>query len=85
MKISLKSTGEVHGTTVQADGQDVSGVTAVRFSHGAGELPTLEIDLFSAEIEAQGRAEFYVADPADGSTKPVAKIVFADGSEWLAP
>lgn len=85
MKISLKSDGDVTGTTVSADGREIRGITGVRFYHSAGELPRLEVDLFGAEIGAKGHAEFLVADPTDGSVKAVAKIMFADGSEWAAP
>jgi hypothetical protein len=85
MKVSLKSTGEMAGTTVQADGKDIHGVTAVRFRHEGGDLPRLEIDLCDAEISVDGRAIFCVYDPTYGLKRAVTKIVFADGSEWIAP
>lgn len=84
MKVVVRTTDDGMGTTVQADGNDLHGVTAVRFSHSAGDLPRLEVDLFGAEIHVEGKTAFLAMHPADATLKEVARIVFADNSVWEA-
>jgi hypothetical protein len=49
-----------------------------------GEPITVEAEFSHAEIAIEGRLVAYFADPASGELKAVAKVIFADGSEWEA-
>jgi len=84
LKVNLRADGSPSGTTVKVGGSDLHGVRSARFSHDAGDFPRLEIELFGAEIEVDGRACFYVKDPVEGGLRQVAKIIFVDGAEWVA-
>jgi hypothetical protein len=84
MNLRVISEGKTLGTKVQQeDGSDIHGVRSVKFSHKAGDIPLIEVEIVSAGIDVKGRARFLVADPRDGNVKKeVALIIFADGSEW---
>lgn len=84
MNVTVKSNGATGETSVFAGGHELKGITRVRFTHDAGEFPTIEIDIFGTNLVAKGRAVFYAAHPLDGDAREVAKITFADGSEWEA-
>ena len=86
MNIRIVADGNFQGTKVLGeDDKPIEHVRSAVFRHYAGEMPTVELELFSAEIDVSGRAAFVVAAPGSKFSQEVSKITFADGSEWVAP
>jgi hypothetical protein len=78
MKVTIKVDGTPTGTrVVSSNGADISDqIAGVTFRHGAGEIPTAELQLALVAIEA-------VDTPArmmGPSGKEVRRIEYADGS-----
>ena len=65
-------------------GEEIRGVAAMSIRIVPDEFISIQADIFSAGIEVNGEAEFRVTDPATGEKKTVARVEFADGSEWKA-
>lgn len=68
--------------TSAATGDELKGVSHLSIDIGLDSFTTVEATLFSASVEVDGIATFNVADPSTGESKPVARIEFADGTEW---
>lgn len=86
MNAKLISDGTPNGSRViMDDGTNLEGIVSVRWScDGPDRLPVVEAELLMMPIEANGVLSV-VAHHPEGGIKQVAKIVFADGNEWVAP
>lgn len=84
MNVKITS-GEIGaGTRVTGDnGQEIQGIVALKWSASVGDFNRAEIELAAVGLDAAGRAEFMMTDPATGETKRISRISFADGSSWV--
>ncbi len=84
--ITVKMDGAPNGTSIQfEDGRDVI-CQGIAIEHVAGKLPTVALTLasFNATVRSD-QVRWRVADPANGETKDIRRIDFADGTHWEAP
>ncbi len=85
MKAKLISSGLGYGTKVLTEsGEELKGITRIRWEVAVDEIATMEVDLLAVTTEVEGRLLVRVPHPVDGDIREVARIVFADGSEWAA-
>src|SRR5690625_3773382 len=77
-KIRIEADGDPIGTRVLDDeGKDLSSwVTGVRWSHDAGGIPELELDLGLVPVTVEGRAKMI-----GPNGKEVRSIQYTDGTE----
>lgn len=77
MKFTVSGDGTITGTrVVDESGNDISkSVSAVRFSHQAGGVPIVEIDVIPREIGFPGEGKVYIGG------RQVSRIIYADGGE----
>lgn len=84
MNAKLISEGGVAAGTrvVLEGGGELQGVTRVTFTAEAGDLCRLEAEIMMAAVEAEGLLSVHAVHPETGALGEVARVVFADGSEW---
>ena len=78
MKVKITADGHPGGTLVRrADtGEPIDGIRSVSFEHDAGGLPRIQLELIMIPIAIEGRAQVI-----GGNSKPIARIIYLDGSE----
>jgi hypothetical protein len=82
----VSTSGVVLGTRItdSETGAEVHGVTGLTIdmpNAGAVVTATLRVALVEVDVEAEPR--FVVLDPRSGEPRPFARIVFADGDEFV--
>ena len=65
-------------------GAELHGIRRIVATVAVDDITTVEAEFVSAEVDINGVLRAMVADPASGEMKRVAKIVYADGTEWEA-
>lgn len=84
-RVFLTSDGTTKGTRItDAQGQQLA-VEAVNLTiRGPRPIGRLQVDLHQWTAQAEAEGEFYVTHPLTGERKRVARIQFADGTDWSA-
>jgi hypothetical protein len=79
--------GYVLGTqVVLEDGTELQGVSRVTFTADVKDgVCRIDAELAFGEIEADGKLTVWGTHPLTGVHGPIAKVIFADGTEWAAP
>ena len=79
----IVSDGTGPGTVLVVDGDEVHGLTALRWSCDAGTgLAQIEAELGCIPITADGTLRVLVPHPANGELRDISEIHFANGEIW---
>lgn len=66
------------------DGSELEVAAAdVRFR--PDEFVRVSLELAASSVDIAGEPVFYVTNPSTGAIKKVCRIIFDDGSDWIAP
>lgn len=74
-----------HGVRVLLeDGGELLGMTRVTFTANVDDICRIEAEFLPAEVNVEGQLKTWMPHPIDGDLREIAKVIFADGSEWEA-
>jgi hypothetical protein len=65
-------------------GAELRGVRRITATAEVDDITTVEAEFVSAEVDIKGVLRAMIADPGSGDLKQIAKITYADGTEWEA-
>ncbi|UZW54965.1 hypothetical protein NUH86_16040 [Sphingobium sp. JS3065] len=85
MNAKVISGGKAFGTKViLEDGGELRGITHIQWTAAVDDVCRLDVQVIMSKVEAEGVLKLFSEHPTEGGIREVAKVIYADGSEWAA-